>query len=401
MPKNPESLDAVAWAKRLSLAGFMANAIAFGPARMGFGLFLPMFRGAFDLSTTQAGLIASGGFLAFLVALPLTAWLALRVGQRAPVLAGAWAAVAGFALIAQAADPATLAVGVALAGTSAGFCWAPFNDATERVVPSDRQPGTLSAVATGTTVGVAAAGALALAVSTDALGWRAVWGAFAMIAVVAALVASIGMPAGRGRLDPGGATGAGLVRQVLRSRLVPLYVIALIFGATNGMYLSFAADRVVAAGALTGIAERAGASVVFLAYGVFGILGLATGMMEVRLGLARLIALIFSAFAGSLALIAVLPGSLSGVVTSAGLHGAAVMMISAVLSLWTLRLFPGRGSLGLTVALISVAAGSVLGTVLAGALITAVGPAVAFVMFALPSVAVAAAVLARPRVATR
>jgi hypothetical protein len=55
-------------ATRLTAAGFVATAVAFGPARMGFGLFLPGFREEFALSTSAAGMIASGGFLAFLAA---------------------------------------------------------------------------------------------------------------------------------------------------------------------------------------------------------------------------------------------------------------------------------------------------------------------------------------------
>lgn len=377
----------------------MATAIAFGPARMGFGLFLPTFRSAFDLSTSQAGLVACGGFLAFLVALPVTAWLTMRFGQRAPVFSGALAAIVGFVLVATAADPVVLAIGIAVAGTSAGFCWAPFNDAAERVLPPERRPGTLSAVATGTTLGVAAAGGLALAVSADAMDWRAAWAIFALVAVIMALGVTMGMPAGRGWRGPDtDADETVAAPNMLHPRRFPLYATALIFGATNAAYISFAADRITTAGGLPDIAGRAdtGAAVLFMAYGLFGLLGLATGWMERRIGLAWLIALIFTAFAGSLALVGLAPGSVPGVVASAGLHGAAVMMISAVLSMWTLRLFPGRASIGFTAALVAVALGSVLGPALAGGLITLAGPWLAFVLLALPSLGVTGAFLAWP-----
>jgi MFS family permease len=142
---------------RLAAAGFVATAMAFGPARMGFGLFLPEFRDAFALSTTLAGFVASGGFLAFLLALPATSWLGARIGQRAPVMVGALSATIGFAVVATASDSTALAVGIALAGASAGFCWSPFNDAAERVVPESARPSALSAISTGTATGVAAA----------------------------------------------------------------------------------------------------------------------------------------------------------------------------------------------------------------------------------------------------
>ena len=120
-------------AAKLTAAGFVATAVAFGPARMGFGLFLPSFREAFALTTSTAGLTASGGFLAFLLALVASAWLGRRHGERVPVVVGALAASAGFLTVAAAAEPGLLALGIALSGASAGLCWAPFNDAAERV----------------------------------------------------------------------------------------------------------------------------------------------------------------------------------------------------------------------------------------------------------------------------
>jgi predicted MFS family arabinose efflux permease len=375
---------------RLAAAGFVATAIAFGPARMGFGLFLPAFREDFALSTTLAGLVASGGFLAFLLALPLTAWLATRIGQRAPVVAGALSATAGFTLVAVASGSTALAAGIALAGASAGFCWAPFNDAAERVVPPVARAGALSAVSTGTTLGVAAAGALALGVTFGAFEWRTAWGVFAAAGVVAALAATVGVPGGRR-----GAGGGDAGRRLVHREALPLYGAALLFGATNAVYLSFAADRVVAAGGLPGLPDDGASAVVFLAYGGCGLVGLATGRIEARVGLAALLAAIFTAFAASLALVALAPGSWPGVVVSAGLHGAAVMTISAVLSFWSLRLFPGRGSLGFTAALVAAATGSVLGPASAGPLVEAIGPRAAFATLALPPLAVALAFAAR------
>lgn len=376
---------------RLAAAGFVATAIAFGPARMGFGLFLPDFRAEFALSTTQAGLVASGGFLAFLVGLPFAAWLDARVGQRLPVMAGALAAMAGFVVVATASDSAALAVGIALAGVSAGLCWVPFNDAAERVVPVRARPGALSAVSTGTTLGVAAAGALALLVSAGALDWRTAWSIFALAALVATLAVAVGVPGGRAR-PPDSTTAAVFWRR----ETLPLYATALVFGASNAVYLSFAADRVAAAGGLAGLPNTAAPAVIFLGYGICGLLGLATGRLETRFGLAALLAAIFAGFAASLALVALTPDSWPGILASAGLHGAAVMTVSAVLSFWSLRLFAGRGSLGFTAALVAAAIGSALGPALAGGLVDAIGAKPAFLALAVPPAAVAIAFATRP-----
>lgn len=406
-------------ATRLTLAGFVATAVAFGPARMGFGLFLPAFREDFALSTATAGMIASGGFLSFLLALLLSAWIGRRYGERASVIAGAVAASAGFAAVAGASTSGVLAAGIALAGTSAGLCWAPFNDAAERIVPEAARASSLSVVSTGTSFGVVAAASLSLAVSEGFLEWREAWTVFALGGLALAGIAYAGLPPGRGsrptrqgveRIVPvllpsqsaetSPRETAAAEASLTQRAALPLYSTALCFGMTNAVFLSFAADRVVAAGGLPGLPDEAASAVIFLAYGICGVLGLATGRIEARFGLAPLFCGIFAAGALSLVLIALAPTSWSSVLAASGLHGVAIMMVSAVFSFWSLRLFPGRGTIGFTATLLSVAVGSVLGPALAGLLAAAQGPRMMFLAAALPPFCAAlwfGARLRRPR----
>ena len=370
---------------RLAAAGFLATAVAFGPARMGFGLFLPTFRDTFALDTALAGTIASLGFTAFLLALPVAALLSPRAGQRAPVVLGASLAVAGFILAALATHWTQLAAGVALAGMSAGLCWSPFNDATERVVMASDRDGVLSWVASGTSIGVAVAGALALAVTLGLSDWRLCWAVFAAFAALAAASALIGVP-GPPPAQPGPAPSRA-PPFAYRLKAVPLYIAAGTFGATNAIYMSFAGDRVAQSGGIAGWPEGAAPGFIFLAYGLCGVLGVATGWAERRIGLRALLRVIFAAGALSLAGIGLSPGSGAVVLASAGMHGAALMTISAVISFWSLRLFPGRGAAGFTGTLTALAAGSVLGPVAAGVLQPRLGPEAMFLTLALPAAA--------------
>ena len=393
---------------RLTAAGFLATGVAFGPARMGYGLFLPAFREEFVLSTATAGVIASGGFLAFLVALVLSAWIGRRFGERASVTAGALAAFAGFAAVAVAGEPTLLAVGIALAGSSAGLCWAPFNDAAERVVPEHARATALSVVSTGTTFGVAAAAGLALAVTQGVLDWRGAWAGFALGGLVLAGVAQAGLPPSRGthttrtavkeivqaslpaNLAPAPTPETVAVEnRLMQPAAIPLYATALCFGMTNAIFLSFAADRVVSAGGLPGLSNESASVVIFLGYAAFGVLGLATGRIEGWIGLAPLFCIIFTAATLSLWLIALAPTSWRGVIVASGLHGAAIMMVSAVFSFWSVRLFPGRSTLGFTATLLGMAMGSVMGPALAGFLAAAAGPRVMFLVAAIPALVTA------------
>jgi hypothetical protein len=60
---------------------------------------------------------------------------------------------------------------------------------------------------------------------------------------------------------------------------------------------------------LTGLPDKAAPAVIFLAYGICGLVRLATGRIEARLGLAPLLSAIFAAFAASLVLVALASGS--------------------------------------------------------------------------------------------
>jgi MFS family permease len=77
------------------------------------------------------------------------------------------------------------------------------------------------------------------------------------------------------------------------------------------------------------------------------------------------------------------------VVAASGLHGVAIMMVSAVFSFWSVRLFPGRSTLGFTATLLSMAAGSVAGPALAGLLAAAYGAPAMFLAAAIPPLAAA------------
>ena len=123
--------------------------------------------------------MASGLYAGYLAALLAVGLLAARTGPRLPVLAGLLSAGVGTALVALSPNPAVLAAGVVLAGTGAGWSWAPYNDAVGRTLPASSRDRVLSVISTGTTLGVALTGLAALGAAAYGLPWRAAWFAFA------------------------------------------------------------------------------------------------------------------------------------------------------------------------------------------------------------------------------
>jgi predicted MFS family arabinose efflux permease len=368
---------------KLSVAGFAATAITYGPARMGFGLFLSEFRADFALSTGLAGMISSLGFFGMLLGLIGAYAMLARIGPRAPVLLGLGLATTGTGLVAWAPGLPVLVLGIVLAMTSAGFAWSPFNNIVGRRLPDDTRPSALAIISTGTGLGIAAAGATALATGLTGLPWQAAWAAFAIAATIAGLgnVAALSAPA-----DP---LGASWPRQpwgtLLHRKAMPLYAIALSFGTTTAIYFSFAADRVAQSGGLPLLPSGASPAVLFLCFGTVGLIGLATGRIKGRIGLSALLRALLTASALSFGLIALVPTSWPGVLLSAGLQGAYVMMMSGVLAFWSERLFPQMPARSFTAALIAVAGGSALGPATGGAMADAAGAPAMFLGAALLS----------------
>ena len=376
---------AVIGARRLGLAGFLATAVAFGPARNGYGLFLPHFREEFALSTAMLGLIASGLYAGYLLALSAVGLLASRIGPRPPVLVGLLSAALGMGLVALAPNAWALAAGVVLAGTSAGWSWAPYNDAAERGVPARRRDRVLSVVSTGTTFGILAAGLAALAAGAS---WRGAWFAFAIGAVAAAVPNALILPGASDDADEEGPSRRPGWGWFLRAEATPLFVVALSFGVVSAFYFSFAVDLVSRSG---GLSRAASGPLLYAVAGAAGFVGLLTGDAVGRFGLGRVL-LATLAFLGIAALLlGVAPSFLPSVIFSAALFGAGVMLMSALLSVWSSAVFSERPSTGFSATLFVFGVGLTLGPAALGALAGPFGLRAGFLVSAAIVVLTAAA----------
>ena len=362
-------------AVRLGLAGFAATAVAYGPARTGYGLFVPDFREEFGISTSAAGAIGSGLQGGFLLALVATVLLVGRLGPRLLVAAGGVSAVFGMLLVALAPNGVALAAGVCVAGMTAGFCWSPYNDLAGWNVREALRSRVLSVVSTGTTMGIAVSGLVALAAVVGELPCRAVWLAFVAGAVLSAVLNAlllVGMSAGG---ETARRPGVGWV---FRAGSSPLFVVAFSFGVVNAFYWSFNADIVSSAG----ISLPNAGPVLYAVLGVAGFAGLLTGDLVDRFGLGRTLRFTLMCLGAGSMLLGIAPGSVAVVGVAAVLYGAGVMLMSALLSLWSSTVFPERPSQGFTAALLFFGVGGVVGPAVLGAVGGAFGLGSAFVVAA-------------------
>lgn len=360
---------------RLSTAGFAATAVTYGPARMGFGLFLPQLDKTFDLSRQTAGMISSLGFSGFFLGLLVAGALTRSYGPRLPVLCGLTLAAMGMSVIAAAPSLPVLATGVFLAMASAGFSWTPFNNAVHSRVEEAARADALSIVSTGTSVGIVTAGAAVLAMSAVGVSWRICWAAFGAAAALAGAVNLVALRVAARDPKPEACEHWPIL---FRKRVAPLLAAGLCFGMTSAIYISFASDFITHSGGVPGLSVGVSGGLVFICYGACGFMGLATGRAKRATGLAGLLRLLFLLCSASMAFAALAPGRWTGIVLSAGLQGVYVMMMSAALAFWSDSLFPHKPSQSFTFVLLAVAAGSILGPAGAGFVYQSVGGAAMF-----------------------
>lgn len=384
-------MDGMKQQNTLVIAGTAAIGVTFGLARYGYGLFEPQLRREFDLSMSLVGAIGSATYVGYLLALLAVGALVTRLGPRPLVLAGGASATGGMALVATAQEPVQLTAGLVLAGTAAGWAWAPYSDAVDRMVPAGRRERAMGVIATGTAFGVVTAGPLALL--GQGTGWRAVWLLFAALSLAVTVYNARVLPGRGGPKKQQTAQPRVGLRWFARRPAVPLYATAVAYGIVGSVYWQYAVAAVQSGrGGSTG--SEATAALFWTLMGIAGIGGALTGHAIGRYGLRRVHAGIFGGLATAVALLGLAPGALPAVVVSAVLYGPLFMAGSGLLAVWSYHVFPERPSTGFSATVAFLALGTIAGPATLGAVADAYGLRAAFLTTAAAGVL---ALLAGPR----
>ena len=348
---------------RTVLPGVAMIAISFGLARYGYGLLLPEMRAEFAMGADAAGFISSGSYFSYLVANAAVVWVTARYGARVAVgLAAALAAV-GMAVIAGASSVPALAVGVIVAGASAGLAYPPYADLVDRQVAAPKRDTAWSAISSGTGWGVAVAGPIAIVAGDQ---WRLAWAGFVVLTVVIGVLAV--------RLAPGRDPRQRVARPQLswswffcpRSR--PLLMSAVIVGVTSSVWWAFGVDAMRAGGV-----DATTARVVYAACGVASVLASFSGAAYDRLGLRTGYLLVCGLFAGSLGLFGLATERVPAALLGAIAFGLFYCAIIAAQGIWSSRVFTDHPAAGLAAVNTALTVGTLLGPTFAGVALEQLG----------------------------
>jgi predicted MFS family arabinose efflux permease len=315
----------------------------------------------------NAGLIASGAYLAYLAGNTTVVWLTARFGPRLPIALAAGMAALGMTAIAGAKGVPGMTVGVLVAGTAAGLAFPPYADVVAQRVPARRRAVAWSAISSGTGWGVALAGPLAIALGAR---WRTVWLVFAAIAVLVGVLAVRAAPGHgpRTRHQPVRLRWSWFVCP--RSR--PLLVSAALLGAGSSVWWAFGVEAM-----RTSVLTETPARVAYAVCGVAGVLASATGALTDRLGLRRCYLVLCAVLVVAVALLGLAGSHLVAALVSATLFGIAYNGVVAGQGMWSADVFHERPSGGLAAVNTALTLGTITGPALAGVVIQTFGYPVA------------------------
>jgi predicted MFS family arabinose efflux permease len=361
----------------LVVPGTLLIACCYGFARFAYGLFTPALSREFTLTPTTVGVIGSGSYLGYCVAIVASTVLTERIGPRhVAVIAGVVATV-GISAVAAAPSTVVLAAGVLVAGTSTGLASPPLAAAVARWVNSDVRDRAQTVVNGGTGIGVILSAPIALLLFGQ---WRLAWAVMAIITAAVTVLVARAIPP-----SAGGAARA-VPRPAWRAGATSLVAASLLTGFGSVAVWNFGRE-------LTGGLGDTASVVVWTVLGAAGIVGAFSGDAVVRVGLGWAWRIAIVSMTGATLAYAAFAEVTGAVLAAAAVFGAAYIALTGLALVWATRVYPDSAAFGVGLSFLAIAAGQALGAPVVGVIAESTSLATAFVVV---GVAGAAALLLRP-----
>jgi predicted MFS family arabinose efflux permease len=346
-------------------------AVTYGLARYGYGLYLPQFRAAFELSASAAGAIGAGSYVGYCGAAAAASFLVGGGWARQALWAAGSSAALGSLLVAVAWNGSSLAAGALIAGSGAGAATPALVAAVAGTVPLADQPRAQGLVNGGTGAGVVGGGLLVLSIPE---AWRWSWAGFAVVALVVTACAD---RRARWRSATEGQADRRATEPEQRAQVRQLgrpLVAALLAGAGCAGVWTFARDLLTAYGGLS----SAVTGLLWCLLGAAGLLGGLSGALVRRVGLRVAWGSTVVAAAAGTALLGVLPGAVIPAALALAGFGGAFVALSGVLLAWGAHRAPAAAAAAAATLFIGLTVGQAVGTVVLGMVTEAAGTPTAF-----------------------
>ncbi len=232
------------------LSGGLTLFACLGLARFAFGLLLPAMRQGLSLGYDQMGLISTGNFIGYLLAVTVSPWLIRRYRPRAVIFCGLLLVCLSMLFISRSGNLSMLVIFYGLAGVGSGFANIPTMVLVSHWFRRNKRGQAAGMIIAGNGLAIILAGQI-VPILNSMYGWRSSWILLAIVSLLAAVVALLVVrndPAELG-LEPYGQVEAVTQKEMIGKAgtgiLIQLGIIYLIFGLTYMVYGTFIVTTMV------------------------------------------------------------------------------------------------------------------------------------------------------------
>ncbi|SFP68029.1 MFS transporter [Salibacterium halotolerans] len=342
-------------ANKLIFAGLPMIAVTYGLSRFSYGLMLPYINETINMNQTTSGVISSLSYVAYCIAIAAAMVFSHKVTSRVILIAAGLLSIIGLGAISISMNPVVLGLGIFLAGMSTGLSSPPYADIVSKNVTSKVQNQTNSWINSGTSIGTAFTGAVAMMMVDS---WRITYVIFMAIAVVVLVINYNVLPRHQTvekKLPQDTIGNAG--KQSLQ-----LISASLLLGLSCAAYWTFSRDFILS---LENVPAYLG-DWLWIIIGLAGLLGGTAGVFINRFGIRHAFRISAAAISTSSFLLGIYPGNAVIGFLSPFLFGSSYVFMTGVLIVWGVSVFRTNPSLGLGVPFLVLAFGQAAGSILAG-----------------------------------
>ncbi|SDM17956.1 MFS transporter [Sediminibacillus halophilus] len=341
--------------KKLIIVGLPMIAVTYGLSRFSYGLMLPYISESIKMEQYTSGVISSFSYIAYCIAIIVAMVFSNKISPKAILFLAGLLSIIGLGIISIAANPAVLGLGIFLAGLSTGFSSPPYATIVDLNVERSLQNQTNSWINSGTSIGTALTGSIAI-IMTDS--WRETYLIFMVIAIIVLFANYKVLPKNQSIKENG---TFGFSKEEWR-RAVPLIVASMLLGISCSAYWTFSRDFILQA---ENIPDYIG-KWLWVVIGISGLLGGTAGAVINKHGLATAYRIsVLALSTSSLLLGRFADNSMIGFLSPA-LFGSSYIFMTGVLIAWGISVFKLNPSFGLGIPFLILALGQAIGSVFSG-----------------------------------
>lgn len=343
--------------KKLIVVGLPMIAVTYGLSRFSYGLMLPYINETMNMAQSTSGVISSLSYIAYCIAIILAMAFSNRAAPKTILIVAGFSSIIGLGIISVSGNAGVLGLGIFLAGLSTGFSSPPYADIINTNVEIRLQNQTNSWINSGTSIGTALTGVIAI-IMTDS--WRETYLIFMVIAIVVLFANYKVLPKNQNHALKENVK-AGFSKEEW-SKAIPIILASLLLGISCSAYWTFSRDFMLQN---ESVPDYLG-EWLWVIIGIAGLLGGTAGVFIDKFGLMPAYRISVIALSTSSLLLGIFADYIMIGFLSPALFGSSYIFMTGVLIAWGISVFKSNPSFGLGIPFLILALGQALGSIFSG-----------------------------------